>query len=151
MMGDAAAHGNPGPNAVFLSSGDEPAVDTTTLERIRVITAGRKRAPGESDPVSDLISLFLMDASSRIHAIRSAIASEDRTALRMNAHALRGSCAGIGARAMTRLTADIERGAEDGPLALASALVDSLESECRRTSVVLEGIRNQGNGDSLTS
>lgn len=151
MMGDAAARGKPGPNAVFLPSNSEPVVDTTTLERIRAITAGKKRLPGETDPVSDLISLFLEDASSRIQAIRSAIASEDRKALRMIAHALRGSCAGIGARAMTCITADIEKTAEADPMDVASALVDSLESEYRRTCVVLEEIRTPGTGDSPTS
>jgi len=96
---------------------------------------------GESDIVSELIDLFLEDTPVRLGALRQAIRqSADRT-LAQAGHSLKGSCAMMGAKHMAELCAELERLGHTNALGGAEVLLNALESEFTRVSLVLARLR----------
>jgi HPt (histidine-containing phosphotransfer) domain-containing protein len=108
------------------------AIDTAVLAGLRDL-----QEEGEPDLVRQLIALFLAGTPPRLDALRAAAAGGAATALAREAHALKGSCASLGAHAMARLCEELE--ALDGPedLARATATVDRLATEYDRVRAAL--------------
>jgi CheY-like chemotaxis protein/HPt (histidine-containing phosphotransfer) domain-containing protein len=69
------------------------------------IVAGLKglRDPGQPDPLAELLDLFAADAPAQLERIRLAVAVRDPDALHSAAHALKGSCANLGAQRLADL------------------------------------------------
>lgn len=80
----------------------DPIVDLETLEQLR-------RGMGEAG-MRGLYAFALADAGDRMDRMDHAIAVGDAAAYVREAHALKGSCGMIGARAMARLAGDAESG-----------------------------------------
>jgi HPt (histidine-containing phosphotransfer) domain-containing protein len=103
-------------------------LDGHTLEELRELTGPRV--------VSESIELFYRSAEKNLLALRDAHRRGDLRALERGAHALRGSCAILGARGMTvlaRTIEDVARGGGDG----IAALLDDLDAEYARTRSAL--------------
>jgi HPt (histidine-containing phosphotransfer) domain-containing protein len=78
-------------------------VDEKILEGYRLL-----QDDGEPDVVTEFIDTFLSDLPARLAAIEAAVTSEQPTALRSAAHALKGSAATIGAPHLSELCSQLE-------------------------------------------
>ncbi|MBL8481841.1 MAG: Hpt domain-containing protein, partial [Rhodocyclaceae bacterium] len=70
---------------------------------------------------------FLDDAPVKLGAVGAAIARADANAVRLAAHALKGSSAQIGAQELSRLCREIEYAARDGHLDECADLLPAAE------------------------
>jgi two-component system, sensor histidine kinase and response regulator len=127
------------------SSPKQPDAETVEANHLsnpldgHVLAKLRKALRGKSkDFISNLIDLFMSDAQPRIEALREAIAKNDATALWQVAHALKGSCANLGARRMSGLCEILEEKGLANSVAGASALVEHLEAEFALVKQALE-------------
>jgi two-component system, sensor histidine kinase and response regulator len=109
------------------------ALDVTLLAKLRKAIGGRSK-----DFMANLFDLFITDAQPRIEALREAVAGSDATALREVAHALKGSCANLGARRMSGLCEILEAKGLANTLEGAGALVEHLEKEFALVKEALE-------------
>jgi two-component system, sensor histidine kinase and response regulator len=117
-------------------SGPPAEVDPHVLLGLRAY-----RIPGEPDPVTRLIDLFLRDAPARVGRIRAALQAQDAEAVREVAHALKGSAGTLGAHKMEELCADLEDQGASGSLEGASTVVEALEAALARARAELEALR----------
>jgi len=112
----------------------EPAIDSARLDELADLG-------DEEDPqwLALILDKFTEDASSRI--IRLIVASEtgDPVLLNQVAHALKGSCANIGARTMARIAQELQATGKSGSVRGASELIAALETEFARVRAALEG------------
>jgi len=111
---------------------DGPAIDRMVLAGLRDL-----QEEGEPDLVGQLIALFFADAAPRLDALREAAARGDAATLLREAHALKGSCASLGARAMTALCAELETLARAGDLTGVPAVLAGLVVEDDRVRAAL--------------
>jgi PAS domain S-box-containing protein len=109
------------------------ALDRTVLAKLRKALGGKSK-----DFIGSLIDLFIADAQPRLEALREAIAQGDAQALRLVAHALKGSCANMGAQRMAGLCEILEEKALANSLAGASTILEHLEAEFAAVKEALE-------------
>ncbi len=81
-----------------------PAVDLSILTSFESIQTG-----GEPDLVVELIDLYLADVPCRFALMRQGIAKRDQTAIRREAHNLKGSSANLGILQMASICDLVER------------------------------------------
>ncbi len=99
---------------------------------------GAVEGGGANDFVAQLIDQYLVDATSRMAALKEAVERRDAPAARRATHSLRGASSLVGAHKMAALCAELET------LALATisdempALVTGLEDEFTRVRVALD-------------
>ena len=79
---------------------EPPALDTT----------GLRAAVGSDELVAQIVELFLAQAATHLEVIGRAIAANDADTLVRTAHTLKGSAATVGATAVSRAAAELERG-----------------------------------------
>ncbi len=106
-----------------LSPGREtpaPPLNPVTLENTR-------QAMG--DGFTDLVEIFLADGPSRIEALRTAVSAADTDGIYRAAHSLKGSCNYIGADQLVELCTRMEKTPDEGRVAVASELLEPLETE----------------------
>jgi CheY-like chemotaxis protein/HPt (histidine-containing phosphotransfer) domain-containing protein len=97
--------------------------------------------------VSDLMALFFKDAATALTDLRLAWREDDLSAWRRVAHKLRGSCATLGARAMTETCMRMEEADEAAFLSGGESMLESLEAEFRTARDLLsqrEGKATEG-------
>jgi CheY-like chemotaxis protein/HPt (histidine-containing phosphotransfer) domain-containing protein len=111
------------PRPVLRSPGLDPAV-VRELQDLQ--------QAGDPDILECLFDTFLGDTPPRLAAMREAARRSDATALARGAHALKSSCASLGAGAMSRLCADLETLGRSGAIEGAPALLDHLDAEFER-------------------
>jgi len=101
----------------------EKAVDPKVLESLRELG-------GDDDPglFMELIQIFLEDTPQRMRQIEEALAEDDATALGAAAHALKSSCANLGALKLSELFREIEFAGKESDIERAKPLV-ALSSE----------------------
>jgi CheY-like chemotaxis protein len=75
-----------------------------------VDTARLRDAVGSDELVAQIVDLFLAQAATHVETIRHAIAANDGDAIARTAHTLKGSAATVGANAVMRAAAALERG-----------------------------------------
>ena len=124
---DTASPAAPNPSAAGTGAPSGAPLNPKTLDALHEI--GRKA--GES-LVKDLLERFVHDADPSRARIQDAIASGNSEGLRHAAHALKSSTANVGAEALSRCYADLEKLAREGRLAQAAGLVDQLAQEQAR-------------------
>ena len=91
-------------------------------------------AEGQGD-LAELLAIFFTDAETRLGTLRSALLRADYDAWRLQAHAIKGASASVGARGLAELCRLIEAAAEavDAPReAEASALLAQADAELAR-------------------
>ena len=116
-----------------------PAIDVSALQSLREL-----QIPGEPDPVSELVDLFLEDAAPRLERLQSAFEAMDRPTLTANAHSLKGSASNLGARVLAGYCAEVERqsrAAQDTDLA---GLLARIREEFARVQKALAEERRKG-------
>jgi two-component system, sensor histidine kinase and response regulator len=115
---------------------DADILDKSLLESVRDL-----RAPGEPDPLAELIDLFLSDTPPRIARILDAFKAGDPAELERAAHSLKGSSSNLGAKCLANACTEIVNIARDGKLPEAS-LIARVLSEFERLKPVLEEQKN---------
>jgi len=88
--------------------------------------------------IRDLIHLFLADAPARLHEMREAYEAGSLERMERAAHSLKGSCSHVGARAMQKLSAGIERNSRLNQTKQAGRLLGDLEREYQSLRPLLE-------------
>ena len=109
-----------------------PAVDLSVLAGLRELGE-----PGQTDPVVELIELFMSDAPERLRQMQVAIEAGDAATLRAQAHTFKGSANNLGARPMAAISAQLEHQTRSGELAGAGALLEQLRVEYARVEEAL--------------
>jgi HPt (histidine-containing phosphotransfer) domain-containing protein len=116
VLGSAAA-------AETRSTGPPPDADIVDWKEVL------KAVAGDAAGVDQVVHAALEESPRLMTTIRAAIASDDRTALRLAAHTLKGSLQYFGAARMCELAYQLERMGQEGDLQNASPLFDRLEDE----------------------
>ena len=111
-----------------------------------VIIAGLRqlRTPGKSDPLAELIDLFLREAPGRLDAMSDAVARNDMMSLSQTLSAvtaLKGSAGNLGARNLAALCDEIEQTAQTWKLSDTQPLIESARAEFERVRAALERIK----------
>jgi HPt (histidine-containing phosphotransfer) domain-containing protein len=104
-----------------------PADDAAeVLEYLR-----RLEAQGSPGLAADVIEIFLHDTSSRLTALRQAIAQGDGETVFRVAHTMQGSASMIGAASMARSCSDLAKSARGGSFDQCNVLVSELDARFR--------------------
>ncbi|MDD5207999.1 MAG: response regulator [Elusimicrobiales bacterium] len=98
---------------------------------------------GKENPafMDELVTAYMKDVPSRIEAIRAGIRAGDAEALRLAAHALKGSSGNAGAQRIQRICRLLELIGISGSVEGAGEHLEALEKEMAGTSAAMEGLR----------
>jgi two-component system sensor histidine kinase/response regulator len=118
------------PEAHNLSS----AIDASVIAKLRKALGNKG-----NDFIAGLIDLFIADAEPRLASLHDAIARQDGRSLKQVAHALKGSCANLGAKRMAGLCEILEDKGQENSFAGAGAILEHLEGEFALVKQALEG------------
>jgi two-component system, sensor histidine kinase and response regulator len=111
---------------------DAEILDRTLLDGVREL-----RAPGEPDPLAELIDLFLSDTPPRIAKILDAFKAGDAAELERAAHSLKGSSSNLGAKCLAAACTEVVHFTREGKLPDAP-LIARILSEFERLKPVLQ-------------
>jgi HPt (histidine-containing phosphotransfer) domain-containing protein len=87
-----------------VQSARDDVIDRAQLASLRQI-----QNPGESDFVTELIDLFLIEAHANLDALRQAVSAGDAPEIKRLAHRLRGCSANMGATRFAELAEQLEK------------------------------------------
>jgi signal transduction histidine kinase/DNA-binding response OmpR family regulator len=88
-----------------------------------------RRVMGDESFARMLIGQFLKDFSRRMDVFKAALAAEDISCIRHEAHALKGAAANLGALALKKAAFSLERAGAEGELWRVTALLIDLENQ----------------------
>jgi HPt (histidine-containing phosphotransfer) domain-containing protein len=88
------------------------SIDLSVLDGIREL------ADGDSEFLSTLIQLFLNSAPVKVQKMKEALGHNDAKTASFEAHSLKSSAASLGAMAVSRLAAEIEKGTKGGQVSV---------------------------------
>jgi HPt (histidine-containing phosphotransfer) domain-containing protein len=110
----------------------EPSLDPVVVERL-------KELGGDDDPgfFRGLVDEFLSNADQTVDAMRAAALAGDSPRLADLGHALKGSAANLGARALSAKAGDVERAGKAREPEAASDLVEEAAAELGRVRPLL--------------
>ena len=92
------------------------------------------------DDFSVLVQSFIRDGQQRLQALRQALASQDREALRAQAHSFKGSSSNLGAVQVCEQCLALETLASSGDIAQAPVMLETLEAAFHKASAALEAV-----------
>lgn len=116
---------------------ERPAVDETVIEQLATITDGQGFSV-----LGELLNAFLAAVPGRLDALDRAASAGELVAVADQAHALTGSAASFGARAMADLCRQLRVAAQKGDHAATLVLVDALHAEFLRVRAWLVTFRD---------
>jgi histidine phosphotransfer protein HptB len=87
---------------------------------------------GDMDAVNDIMETYMSDTAGRLLLLAEAMQKQDRTRLRAQAHAIKGSSEQVGAIEMAAFCLNIELLATEGPIPELIRLVARCEIEFER-------------------
>jgi CheY-like chemotaxis protein/HPt (histidine-containing phosphotransfer) domain-containing protein len=113
-----------------------------------VIIAGLRqlRTPGKSDPLAELIDLFVQEAPTQLDAIEKAVAQNDMWSIARTVSAatqLKGSAVNLGARRLGAICDEIEQAAKEGNLSDIVPMLERARQEFGRVRTTLVRIRDE--------
>jgi CheY-like chemotaxis protein/HPt (histidine-containing phosphotransfer) domain-containing protein len=109
-----------------------PALGPASAESVFDREAALEQVCGDEQLLSEVIDLFLVDASERMTEIRDALTQRDAKHLQSAAHALKGDAGCLGAAATATAALRLEEIGNNGNLAESGAALDKLDQELRR-------------------
>jgi HPt (histidine-containing phosphotransfer) domain-containing protein len=109
------------------------ALDRDVIDNLRQL-----QSPGETNPLHDLIPLYLADAKNRFEIIDAALATKDGARLAASTHSLKGSSNNLGARMLGELCGQVEKLAKSDRFDAAAELVPSVRREFDRVREALQ-------------
>jgi signal transduction histidine kinase/CheY-like chemotaxis protein/HPt (histidine-containing phosphotransfer) domain-containing protein len=98
------------------------------------------------DGFGELVALFMQDSPKRIESLRQAMQEQNQTAIGRIAHALAGSCASIGASALSRLCKALEMENKSGIPADLAIRIEAIEVEYAKAAAKLSEMVQVGDG-----
>ena len=106
------------------------------------VVAALKELGGDDDPdlFTELVNLFLDDTPHRLQDLLQGLESSDPDAVRSAAHALKSSCANLGALGLSELFQAIEAAGRDEDLETAAPLFEESQHEFQRVESALRDI-----------
>jgi CheY-like chemotaxis protein len=110
------------------------AVDYAVLDKLREL-----QEEGQPDVLTDLITLFISDARSRLAALGTAVTEQDGDALQRTAHTLKGSSSNLGAQRMVLLCEEVEKAGHSDHLVDVPDVLARLEREFEAVCLSLKG------------
>jgi two-component system sensor histidine kinase/response regulator len=110
---------------------------STSTDPVLDLENALARLGGDRELFADMAGYLVEDAPKLFGDLRSAVAAEDATAVRMAAHALRGLLAGCGGVRATQVAQELEDAAHSGDLSQADTLAASLEAELAQLKTAL--------------
>jgi CheY-like chemotaxis protein/HPt (histidine-containing phosphotransfer) domain-containing protein len=110
----------------------EDRLDYTVINGLRAL-----REPGQADPLTELVDLFLIDAPERLHRIQHGWHGGDLKAVQHAAHSLKGSASNLGVQRLARLAAQLEKEAKAGALQQPESQVAALVAELAAVTQLL--------------
>ena len=111
----------------------ESAIDSSVFDDFRAVGAGT----GANDFVNELIDQYLVEATSRMAELKDAVERKDALALKLAAHALKGTSSTVGAHRFAAICSELEKLARTTTFDGVPALVVGLEAECIRVRQAL--------------
>jgi CheY-like chemotaxis protein/HPt (histidine-containing phosphotransfer) domain-containing protein len=111
---------------------EDVIVDYTVLAELRQL-----QPAGDADIVREVVTLFIDDTPPRLATLREAVQRSDFLAIAREAHALKGSCAAVGASQMVAICMELEAGARANDASDAPHAIAALESAFTRTRTLL--------------
>jgi len=94
-------------------------------------------SPQNSDPLKELVDLFLKDARLRLQKLALALAAKDYNAVAATAHTIKGSANNLGARRLASLLSNLEIQAKAGNLTDSANILLSVGSEFQEVETAL--------------
>jgi two-component system, sensor histidine kinase and response regulator len=95
------------------------------------VVATLRQDMGGPEALAELLQTYLEESEVLLANARSTLAQGDAAGLRLAAHALKGSSATVGARAMAQACEALEECGRSGDLAPAAPLLDEVERAWR--------------------
>lgn len=124
-----------------LSEGHAPQlIRVTVIDQAQLASLREIQQPGAADFVTELIDLFISEATLQIQALREAVRSEDAAEIQRLAHRLRGGSANMGATQMAALAEGLDC---KNPAKDASEILAQLENEFALVSEALNAERKE--------
>jgi two-component system, sensor histidine kinase and response regulator len=108
---------------------EPPAPQPDALDYAIINSLKALRDPNHSDPLRELVELFLKDGSSKIQKIETALAANDAPTVASLTHSLKGSSNNLGARRLGAICATFEKKSKAGDLSDAQALFADLKTQ----------------------
>lgn len=90
------------------------------------------RLEGDEDLLRELVDIFLSQSWMQIQELQAALAVGDAKTIWNQAHSLKGAAAGLGAEALSRRAAQLEKAGKEGDLTAVSGLLQAVEEELSR-------------------
>ena len=122
-------------DTVPAEDGEVSAIDLSQLAALRLI-----RQPGRPNLFTELIDLFLDEATSDLKALHQAVMTGDAVEIQRAAHRLKGSSANVGATQLAALSGELE---SRDPAKDASELMSQLENEFELVREALKAERKE--------
>jgi len=114
-----------------------PAIVVSVLDDLRVFQSDEG-----SDILVELIGIFLEDTPPRLTTLVDAVAGGDAGAAEASAHALKSSCAQLGALGLSELCRQVELACKQGSVSETGPIIDQIQVEFRRVETALEALRS---------
>jgi CheY-like chemotaxis protein len=133
----AIARGLQAMESANSAEGDAEILDQEILQSVRDLGT-----PGESDPLPELIDLFLHDTPIRVGKLMDAFKAADVLEVERAAHSLKGSSNNLGAKLLGAACLDVMNTARGGKLPDATSVARIL-SEFERLKPALEREKNR--------
>jgi CheY-like chemotaxis protein/HPt (histidine-containing phosphotransfer) domain-containing protein len=102
------------------------AVDQKVLAELRSL-----QMPDEPDIIQKFFEIFKHEVPTLIASMREAVSRSDAALLRISAHSIKGSSAGLGAKYLSSLSAEIEKAGKNG-LLVEVEKIDEVDREFHR-------------------
>jgi two-component system sensor histidine kinase/response regulator len=128
-----SASPDPAIAAVAAPVSDERAIDSSVFAEFREYGA----AGSANDFVNILIDKYLAESTSRIAALKDAVARCDAPALKVAAHSLKGASGTVGAHRLAVICQELETLARDAAFDGVATLVAALDTEYQRVRLAL--------------
>jgi len=114
--------------------GKPKATDSTASDEKDVFDRAEllERVGGDEELCVELLDTFVQDIPARLEELKQALADNDSTLLRQQAHAIKGASANIGAHALREVSFEVEKAGKDRKMDRALPLVEKLERELEK-------------------
>jgi CheY-like chemotaxis protein len=116
----------------------DATVNGAALDRLREL-----RMPNQSDPLTDIIDLFVKQTPELLSALEKACSELDLGALSRTAHTLKGSAGNVGAEQLAALCKQLELAVKQGTSSAAQSLVSRIAQEFISVRIILQAERDR--------
>lgn len=118
------------------SQGTAPAIDDSKLDDLRMLSDD-----DGPDILCELIDIFLDDTPARLIELARAVSTGDSEGTMQNAHALKSSCAQLGAMQLSEFCRQLEAMGRAQDISLAHPVLAAAQAEFERAHAALLAVK----------